>query len=197
MSRIGKRPVPMPAGVTITQNEDGLTTVKGPKGTLIRRFNPDIQFNQESGILNVTRPTDNKEHRALHGLSRTLIANMVEGVTKGYEKQLEVQGVGFRATMVGQTLLLNVGFSHAIEVMPRDGVTFTVANDPQSRNPVITVAGIDKERVGQTAAEIRKMRKPEPYKGKGIRYKGEAVRRKQGKAGGKGGKGGAKGGAKK
>ena len=135
------------------------------------------------------RPTDNKEHRAMHGLTRTLVANMVEGVTTGYTKQLEIIGVGFRAAMVGQALQLNVGFSHSIEVMPREGIAFSVANDPQSRNPVVTITGIDKERVGQTAAEIRKLRKPEPYKGKGIRYKGEAVRRKQGKASGKGGKG--------
>jgi large subunit ribosomal protein L6 len=189
MSRIGKRPIPLPAGVTISRAEDGLTTIKGPKGTLVRRFNPEITLRQEDGTLYVERPSEEKTHRALHGLTRSLAANMIEGVTKGYQKQLEIQGVGFRATMQGQTLLLNVGFSHSIEVMPREGIAFSVANDPQSRNPVITIVGIDKERVGQTAAEIRKLRKPEPYKGKGIRYKGEAVRRKQGKAGGKGGKG--------
>ena len=189
MSRIGKRPIPVPAGVVITPTPDGLVTIKGPKGTLTRQFSPDITLNQQDGILNVERPTESKEHRALHGLTRTLVANMVEGVTTGYTKQLEVQGVGFRAALVGPILQLNVGFSHSIEVMPREGITFTVANDPQSRNPVITITGIDKERVGQTAAEIRKLRKPEPYKGKGIRYKGEAVRRKQGKASGKGGKG--------
>ena len=189
MSRIGKRPIPLPAGVTITPGEDGLTTVKGPKGTLIRRFSPEMGLRQEAGTLLVERPSDDKSHRALHGLTRSLMANMIEGVTKGYQKQLEIQGVGFRASLQGTTLQLNVGFSHSIEVMPREGITFTVANDPQSRNPIITISGIDKERVGQTAAEIRKLRKPEPYKGKGIRYKGEAVRRKQGKAGGKGGKG--------
>ena len=189
MSRIGKRPIPVPAGVTISPAVDGLVTIKGPKGTLVRRFSPEMILNQQDGVLNVERPTDGKEHRALHGLTRTLVANMIEGVTNGYQRQLEVQGVGFRASVNGQTLLLNVGFSHSIEVLPREGITFTVANDPQSRNPIITIAGIDKERVGQTAAEIRKLRKPEPYKGKGIRYKGEAVRRKQGKASGKGGKG--------
>ncbi len=189
MSRIGKRPIPVPAGVVITPTPDGLVTIKGPKGTLTRQFSPDITLNQQDGILNVERPTESKEHRALHGLTRTLVANMVEGVTTGYTKQLEVQGVGFRAALVGPVLQLNVGFSHSIEVMPREGIAFTVANDPVSRNPVITITGIDKERVGQTAAEIRKLRKPEPYKGKGIRYKGEAVRRKQGKASGKGGKG--------
>ena len=189
MSRIGKRPIPVPAGVVITPTPDGIVTIKGPKGSLTRQFSPDITLRQENGTLHVERPTESKEHRALHGLTRTLVANMVEGVTTGYTKQLEVQGVGFRAAVVGPILQLNVGFSHSIEVMPREGITFTVANDPQSRNPVITITGIDKERVGATAAEIRKLRKPEPYKGKGIRYKGEAVRRKQGKASGKGGKG--------
>ncbi len=189
MSRIGKRPIPVPAGVAITPTPDGLVTIKGPKGTLTRQFSPDITLRQEDGTLHVERPTDGKEHRALHGLTRTLVANMIEGVTTGYTRQLEVQGVGFRAAVNGAILTLNVGFSHSIEVLPREGIAFAVANDPQSRNPVITITGIDKERVGQTAAEIRKLRKPEPYKGKGIRYKGEAVRRKQGKASGKGGKG--------
>ena len=189
MSRIGKRPIPVPAGVTITPDGDGTVTVKGPKGSLARRFSPDLTIRQDNGTLLVERPTEEKQHRSLHGLTRTLLANMVEGVTSGYTRQLEIQGVGFRAQMVGPVLQLSVGFSHLIEVLPRDGIAFSVANDPQSRNPVITITGIDKERVGQTAAEIRKLRKPEPYKGKGIRYKGEKVRRKQGKAGGKGGKG--------
>src|ERR1051326_565661 len=189
MSRIGKRPIPVPAGVTITPDGDGTVTGKGPKGTLVRRFNPDITYTIENGTLTVERPSDAKEHRSLHGLTRTLVYNMVEGVTNGYTRQLEIQGVGFRATMIGNTLQLSVGYSHLIEVWPREGITFSVANDPQSRNPIITITGIDKERVGQTAAEIRKLRKPEPYKGKGIRYRGENVRRKQGKASGKGGKG--------
>ncbi len=189
MSRIGKRPIPVPAGVTVTPEADGTVTVKGPKGTLVRRFNPDITYAINNGTLTVERPSDAKEHRSLHGLTRTLVSNMVEGVTTGYSRQLEIIGVGFRATMAGKTLQLNVGFSHSIEVLPREGIDFAVANDPQSRNPIVTITGIDKERVGQTAAEIRKLRKPEPYKGKGIRYKGEAVRRKQGKASGKGGKG--------
>lgn len=189
MSRIGRRPIAIPKGVSIAREEDGTLTVKGPKGTLVRRLSPDLTIREDGGNVLVERPSDEKEHRSLHGLTRTLVANMVEGVSNGYTRQLEVQGVGFRATMAGQTLQLAVGFSHSIEVMPREGITFSVANDPQSRNPVITITGIDKERVGQTAAEIRKLRKPEPYKGKGIRYKGEVVRRKQGKAGGKGGKG--------
>ncbi len=189
MSRIGRRPIPLPKGVSLAATEDGTVTVKGPKGTLVRRLNPEITIREESGNLLVERPTDQKEHRSLHGLTRTLVANMVEGVSNGYTRQLEVIGVGFRATMSGKTLQLSVGYSHQIEVMPRDGVEFSVATDPQSRNPIVTIAGIDKERIGQTAAEIRKLRKPEPYKGKGIRYRGEAVRRKQGKAGAKGGKG--------
>lgn len=189
MSRIGKRPIPVPSGVTITHSEDGVAVIKGPKGSLVRQLSPDMKFTQNDGVLLIERPSDEKQHRALHGLTRTLVANMVEGVTKGYEKQLEVIGVGFRASVTGSTLSLSVGFSHLIEVSPREGITFSVANDPGTRNPVITIAGIDKERVGQTAAEIRKLRKPEPYKGKGIRYRGENVRRKQGKTGGKGGKG--------
>ncbi len=189
MSRIGKRPIPVPAGVTITPAEDGTLTVKGPKGTLVRHLSPAMKISQNDGTLLVERPTDEKEHRALHGLTRTLVANMVEGVTTGYTRQLEVIGVGFRATVVGQALQLSVGYSHGVEVQPREGISFAVANDPQSRNPVITITGIDKEKIGQIAAEIRKLRKPEPYKGKGIRYKGEVVRRKQGKASGKGGKG--------
>ena len=189
MSRIGKRPIPLPKGVEFKADETGLVTVKGPKGTLVRHFSPELSYTQEGTDLQVTRPTDEKLHRSLHGLSRTLLANMVEGVSNGYTRQLEIVGVGFRAAMVGEVLQLNVGFSHSIEVLPREGIVFSVANDPQSRNPVITITGIDKERIGQVAAEIRKLRKPEPYKGKGIRYKGEAVRRKQGKASGKGGKG--------
>lgn len=188
MSRIGKAPIPIPAGVTVTPGQDGELTVKGPRGSLVRRLNPEISVRQEDGRLLVERPTDEKQHRSLHGLTRTLVANMIEGVTNGYTRQLEVQGVGFRATMVGPTLQLNVGYSHSIDVMPRDGISIAVANDPQTRNAIITITGIDKERVGQTAAEIRKLRKPEPYKGKGIRYKGEMVRRKAGKAGGKGAK---------
>jgi large subunit ribosomal protein L6 len=188
MSRIGKHPIPLPANVTITPSEDGVVTVKGPKGVLARQFRPGIRVQQEDGTLLVTRDNDERELRALHGLTRTLLANMVEGVTKGYERQLEIQGVGYRATMIGQALQISVGFSHLIEVAPRPGIAFAVAQDPQTRNAIITISGIDKERVGQMAAEIRKLRKPEPYKGKGIRYRGEAVRRKQGKASGKGAK---------
>ncbi|CEK15554.1 LSU ribosomal protein L6P [Chthonomonas calidirosea] len=196
MSRIGKRPIVLPAGVSVTQDERGVVTVKGPKGTLQKALHPAIKVVQEDNIVRVERPSEeetgtnrNENFRALHGLSRTLVANMVEGVTKGFEKQLEIQGVGFRAAVQGKVLQLNVGYSHAIEVLPREGIDFNVTTDPQTRNPVIVVSGIDKERVGQTAAEIRSLRKPEPYKGKGIRYKGEVIRLKQGKSGKRGAKG--------
>ncbi len=189
MSRIGRRPIPLPAGVTLTRTEDGTLSVKGPKGLLTRQFSPDITIRTEGATVLVERPSDSKEHRSLHGLIRTLTANMIEGVTNGYTRQLEVIGVGFRAAVQGKVLVLSVGYSHSVEVQAREGIDFSVANDPVSRNPVVTITGIDKERIGQIAAEIRKLRKPEPYKGKGIRYKGENVRRKQGKAGGKGGKG--------
>jgi len=188
MSRIGRRPIPIPKGVQYSRTEDGTVTVKGPKGTLSRVIHTDLTIEETEGALVVARPSESKQHKSLHGLSRTLVANMVTGVSVGYTKQLEIQGVGYRAEVNGPVLRLQVGFSHAIEVLPREGISFAVANDPQSRNPVVTIEGIDKERVGQTAAEIRKMRKPEPYKGKGIRYKGEVVRRKVGKASGKGGK---------
>lgn len=197
MSRIGKRPIVLPAGVSVTQDAQGVVTVKGPKGTLQKALHPAIKVVQEGNTVRVERPADDEgrgtdrseNFRALHGLSRTLVANMVEGVTKGFEKQLEIQGVGFRAAMQGKVLQLNVGYSHAIEVLPREGIDFSVTTDPQTRNPVIVVSGIDKERVGQTAAEIRSLHKPEPYKGKGIRYKGEVIRLKQGKSGKRGAKG--------
>ncbi|MBC8104050.1 MAG: 50S ribosomal protein L6 [Cytophagales bacterium] len=195
MSRIGKQPIPIPAGVTITAEEDGRITVKGPKGTLTRQLSPDMKITQNEGILLVERPTDTDRHRALHGLTRTLVANMVIGVATGYQKVLNVTGVGFRATVTGQKLTLNVGYSHPVEIEPRPGITFSTVVDPATRMPVITVSGIDKQQVGQQAAEVRKVRKPEPYKGKGIRYSDEIVRRKagkSGKAGAKGGKGGAK-----
>ena len=183
MSRIGKRPIEVPKGVEINVGEGGQVTVKGPKGTLTRQFNPDLQIGQENGTLTVTRPTESKEHRSLHGLTRTLLANMVEGVSNGFEKTLEVHGVGFRTAVAGKNLSLSVGYSHGVELAPPPGIEFEAGVDQQSRIPFLIVRGIDKELVGRTAAQIRKIRKPEPYKGKGIRYRGEQVRRKAGKSG--------------
>ncbi len=175
MSRIGKRPIEVPAGVSITV-EPGRVAVVGPLGTLQQDVPNRMQIAQEDGVLTVTRPTERGEDRALHGLTRTLIANMVEGVTKGFEKRLEIQGVGYRAQLKGTDLELSVGYSHTVTVKPRTGVTFEVPAPTQ-----VVVKGTDKQVVGQTAAEIRKIRPPEPYKGKGIRYEGEFVRRKVGK----------------
>jgi large subunit ribosomal protein L6 len=182
MSRIGKQPIPLAQGVKV-QIEDNLVTVTGPKGTLSREVvNPDIRIAQDDGALVVTRADDQKEQRSMHGLYRTLIANMVTGVSSGFTKTLEIQGVGYRVQKQGNNLQLNVGFSHPVEVSPPAGITLDVEG-----NNRILVSGIDKEQVGQVAANIRKIRPPEPYKGKGIRYQGEVVRRKAGKAG-KGGK---------
>jgi len=195
MSRIGKQPIPVPAGVTIKAEADGLVTVTGPKGTLTKNLSPDMTIKQDGATLLVERPTDSDRHRALHGLTRTLLNNMVVGVSAGYQKILNINGVGFRATVAGRTLTLNVGYSHPVVIEPREGVTFSSVVDPATRQPILTVAGIDKQAVGQQAAEVRKVRPPEPYKGKGIKYSDEIVRRKagkSGKAGAKGGKGGAK-----
>jgi large subunit ribosomal protein L6 len=175
MSRIGKRPIEVPAGVTVSV-EPGRVAVVGPLGTLQQRVPQRMQIAQEDGVVNVTRPTERGDDRALHGLTRTLIANMVEGVTKGFEKRLEIQGVGYRATLKGTDLELNVGYSHPVTIKPRTGIAFEVPVPTQ-----VVVKGTDKQMVGQTAAEIRKVRPPEPYKGKGIRYEGEYVRRKVGK----------------
>jgi len=196
MSRIGKQPITVPAGVTITTGADGRVTVKGPKGTLERTFSPDMKVVQDGATLTVERPTDSDRHRALHGLTRTLLANMIIGVSQGYQKVLNINGVGFRATVEGKALNLTVGYSHPVRIEPREGITFTSVVDPATRMPVLTIAGIDKEVVGQQAAEVRKVRPPEPYKGKGIKYSDEVVRRKagkSGKAGAKGGKGAGKG----
>lgn len=177
MSRIGKKPVEVPSGVTITL-EGTLMTVKGPKGELKRDLHPDMKINLEENVITVERPSDNKEHRALHGTTRSLISNMVEGVTKGYERALELIGVGYRATKSGQKLVLNVGYSHPVEIVPEQGIEIEVPS-----NTKVIVKGIDKERVGALASNIRSVRLPEPYKGKGIRYEGEYVRRKEGKTG--------------
>ena len=177
MSRIGNKPIDIPAGVTITQN-GSTVTVKGPKGELTREFNPEIEIKVEENVINVTRPSDQKEHRALHGTTRSLLANMVDGVSKGFEKTLELIGVGYRAQKQGKKLVLNVGYSHPVEFEPEEGLEVEVP-----ANTKIIVKGINKERVGALAANIRQVRPPEPYKGKGIRYEGEYVRRKEGKTG--------------
>ena len=175
MSRIGKKPIEVPAGVIVSV-DPGRVTVSGPKGELRQQVPTRMQIAQDEGTVTVTRPTERGEDRALHGLTRTLIANMVEGVTNGFEKRLEIQGVGYRAAMRGTDLELAVGFSHPVVVAPRAGISFEVPTPTQ-----IVVKGVDKQQVGQIAAEIRKVRPPEPYKGKGIRYEGEHVRRKVGK----------------
>lgn len=177
MSRIGKAPIQIPAGVEV-KVEGNLVTVKGPKGTLSRVINKDMQVTIENGALRVARPSDEREHKALHGLTRTLIANMVEGVTKGYSRALELVGTGYRAAKSGNKLSLSVGFSHPVEIAPPAGIEFAVP----AQNQVI-VNGIDKEVVGQVAANIRAIKPPEPYLGKGIKYAGETIRRKEGKTG--------------
>jgi large subunit ribosomal protein L6 len=175
MSRIGRRPIEVPAGVTVDVNP-GRVDVKGPLGELSQTVPARMQIDMAESEITVSRPTDRGQDRALHGLTRTLIANMVEGVTQGFEKHLEIQGVGYRAQLKGSDLELAMGFSHPVLVQPRSGISFDVPTPTQ-----IVVKGIDKQMVGQTAAEIRKVRPPEPYKGKGIRYRDEQVRRKVGK----------------
>jgi large subunit ribosomal protein L6 len=175
MSRIGKKPIEVPAGVIVSV-DSGRVTVSGPKGELRQDVPQRMQIAQEEGTVTVTRPTERGEDRALHGLTRSLIANMVEGVTSGFEKRLEIQGVGYRAALAGTNLELQVGYSHPVRITPRQGISFEVPVPTQ-----VIVRGIDKQAVGQTAAEIRRVRPPEPYKGKGIRYEGEQVRRKVGK----------------
>lgn len=192
MSRIGKLPVPVPSGVDVQYADDGTLTVKGPKGSLTRRLHPDIKVEREDGVLRVTRPTDDDRHRALHGLTRTLVNNMVTGVSSGYRKVLEIEGVGYRAAKDGKKLVLSLGFSHQVNVDPLPGIDFEAGVDPATRRQFVAVNGIDKETVGQQAAVIRAIRPPEPYKGKGVRYQGEQIRRKAGKTGKAGGKGGKK-----
>ena len=180
MSRIGRAPITVPAGVEVKVDANNHITVKGPKGTLERDLVPQIKVEVNEGVINVTRPNDEKENRSLHGLTRTLVDNMVVGVTNGFSKTLEINGVGYRATKEGKKLVLNIGYSHQVDVEEIDGITIDVPN----ANTVV-VNGIDKQKVGQFAADIRAKRPPEPYKGKGIKYSYEVVRRKEGKAGGK------------
>lgn len=177
MSRIGKMPIAVPSGVTVNIAGESVT-IKGPKGQLSRSLPTEMRLNLEGNTLTVTRPSESKKHRAYHGLTRSLLANMVEGVSKGFEKTLEIVGVGFRAEKVGEKLVLRIGFSHPVEVIPLPGITLSVEG-----NNRIKVIGINKEDVGEMAAEIRAIRPPDAYKGKGIRYTGEIVRLKPGKAG--------------
>ncbi len=181
MSRIGRAPIEFAAGVTVTIADDNTVNVKGPKGELTRTFHKDMIFEMEGNVITVKRPSDDKLHRSLHGLSRTLLNNMVLGVTEGFTKTLEINGVGYRAAKQGNKLALTLGFSHPVEMEAPAGITIEVPAPNK-----IVVSGADKEVVGAVAADIRKWRKPEPYKGKGIRYEGEVVRRKAGKAGAKG-----------
>lgn len=177
MSRIGRKPIEVPSGVTVTQ-EDNLITVKGPKGTLSRPIHQDMKVSLDGNVLTVERPSDQKLHRSLHGTTRSVIQNMISGVTDGFSKTLELVGVGYRASKSGNKLVLNVGYSHPVEFVQAEGIEFEVP-----ANNKIIVRGIDKELVGEVAANIRAVRKPEPYKGKGIKYEGERIIRKEGKAG--------------
>ena len=180
MSRIGRAPIPVPAGVEVKISETNHITVKGPKGTLERDLAPQMTVELKDGVIHVSRPNDSKENRSLHGLTRTLVANMVHGVHETFSKTLEVNGVGYRASKEGKKLVLNIGYSHPVEVEEPDGITIDVPNP----NTVV-IHGIDKQRVGQFAADIRAKRPPEPYKGKGIKYSDEVIRRKEGKTGAK------------
>lgn len=184
MSRIGKLPVNLPAGVTVTVGKDNVITVKGPKGELSQEINSDLKVSVEDGLLSVTRPSDDRIHRALHGLYRSLINNMVIGVSEGYRKELELVGVGYRASNAGQLLELSLGFTHNIHMMLPPEVKLETKSE-RNKNPLIILESCDKQLIGQICAKIRSFRKPEPYKGKGIRFVGEVIRRKSGKAAGK------------
>lgn len=181
MSRIGRLPITIPAGVTITVGDGNVVTVKGPKGELVCPVSKDLTLSQEDGTLSVARPDNDRHNRSQHGLARTLINNCVVGVTKGHVKTLEIIGVGYRAQLEGRNLVLNMGYSHPVNVEAVPGITFEIGQEEKTRTQQITVSGIDKVLVGQIAADIRKVRKPEPYKGKGIRYRGEVIKLKAGK----------------
>ena len=178
MSRVGKKIIEVPAGVTVQVSADNAVIVKGPKGELTNQFNQDMKIEQEGNIITVVRPSDSKEHRTIHGTTRALLANMVTGVSEGFTRSLELIGVGYRAQLQGNKLVLNVGYSHPVEFTPEQGLEVEVPS-----NTKIIIKGINKERVGALASNIRQVRPPEPYKGKGIRYEGEFVRRKEGKTG--------------
>ena len=180
MSRIGRMPITVPAGVEITVAEGNHVTVKGPKGTLEQTFHPDMIIEVAAGVASVKRPSEQAQHRSLHGLTRTLLNNMVEGVTKGFSKELDVNGVGYRVQKQGKQLIMNLGYSHQVVVEEIDGITI----EAPSQNKIV-ISGIDKQKVGQFAAEVRSKRPPEPYKGKGIKYTTEVIRRKEGKTGSK------------
>ncbi len=180
MSRIGKQPITIPQGVDVTIGANNEVTVKGPKGTLCETMSAEMTITKDGDTITVTRPSDQKDHRALHGLTRTLIANMVIGVSEGYTKQLEINGVGYRAAKQGNKLVMNLGYSHQVEMVEPEGIKIDVPQPNQ-----IIVSGYDKQKVGQFAAQVREKRPPEPYKGKGIKYVDEVIRRKEGKAGGK------------
>ena len=180
MSRIGRAPIAIPAGVEVKIEAENVVTVKGPEGTLTQKFNPNMAIAVEDGVLHVTRPNDAKENRSLHGLTRTLIHNMVVGVTEGYKKELDVNGVGYRVAKEGSKLVMNLGFSHQVTVEEIPGIEIEVPNPNK-----IVIHGCDKQQVGQFAAEVREKRPPEPYKGKGIKYTDEVIRRKAGKTGAK------------
>ncbi|WP_374016387.1 50S ribosomal protein L6 [Paenibacillus thiaminolyticus] len=177
MSRIGRKPITVPGGVTVTL-DNSVITIKGPKGSLSREIHKDMTVSVEENVIHVERPSDNKLHRSLHGTTRSVISNMVNGVTEGFSKTLELVGVGYRANKTGNKLVLNVGYSHPVEITPEEGIEFELPAQTK-----IIVKGIDKERVGEYAAKIRSVREPEPYKGKGIKYEGERILRKEGKAG--------------
>ncbi|NTU78272.1 MAG: 50S ribosomal protein L6 [Chloroflexales bacterium] len=184
MSRIGKKPITLPKGVDVKVADGNLVTVKGPKGTLIQQLHPDMVIAQENGTLTVDRPSDGKLHKALHGLTRTLISNMVVGVTDGWQRALEINGVGYRAVLEGKTLVLSLGFSHPVRVEPPQDVQYIVGERKSANDPLaLFVRGIDKQVVGEEAAKLRGLRPPEPYKGKGVKYAEEKIRRKAGKAG--------------